>query len=51
VLRLECVGKNPRSQGHYLGLESLRLRERRPRVAAFGHDREKDWRTEQTLYR
>jgi hypothetical protein len=49
-LRLECVGKNPLSAGFYCGLESVRLRERRPRVAAFGHDRAKDWRKEPRLY-
>lgn len=50
TLRLECVGKNPASQGYYLGIESVRLRERRPRVAEYGHDREKDWRKEPVLY-
>ncbi len=34
TLRLECVGKNHQSSGYYLGLESVRLRERRPRVSA-----------------
>jgi len=51
TLRLECVGKHPLSQGHYLGIESVRLRERRPRVAEYGHDRQKDWRQNPTLYR
>lgn len=50
VLRLDCVGKNPQSAGYYLGLESVRLRERRPRVAAYGHDKNKDWRTDPKLY-
>jgi hypothetical protein len=50
TLRLECVGRNPASQGYYLGLESVRLRERRPRVAAFGFDQDKDWRKEPMLY-
>ncbi len=50
TLRLECVGKNPRSSGYYLGLESVRLRERRPRVEAMGHDKAKDWRTKPVLY-
>jgi hypothetical protein len=50
TLRLECVGKNPASTGYYLGLESVRLRERRPRVAEYGHDRDKDWRKEPKLY-
>jgi len=50
-LRLECVGKDPLSEGFYCGLESVRLRERRPRVAEMGHDRDKDWREELRLYR
>ena len=51
VLRLECVGKNAQSQGYYLGIESVRLRERRPRVAAMGHEKDQDWRQKQVLYR
>jgi hypothetical protein len=51
VLRLECVGKNPASTGHWLGIESVRLRERRPRVAEWAHDRAKDWRADPVLYR
>jgi hypothetical protein len=50
TLRLECAGKNPRSTGHYLGIESVRLRQRRPRVAEYGHDADKDWRAEPILY-
>ena len=50
TLRLECVGRNPASTGHYLGIESVRLRERRPRVLDYGHDKNKDWRNEQILY-
>ncbi len=50
TLRLECVGKNAQSSGHYLGIESLRLRERRPRVSEWGHDREKDWKKDPRLY-
>ncbi|HEV2209171.1 MAG TPA: DUF2961 domain-containing protein [Verrucomicrobiae bacterium] len=50
TLRLECVGKNPLSGGYYCGLESVRLRERRPRVAAYGHDKNKDWRSQPMLY-
>jgi hypothetical protein len=50
-LRLECAGKNPVSQGYYCGIESVRLRERRPRVAAMGHDKDKDWKSKPTLYR
>ena len=50
-LRLECVGKNLTSTGHFLGIESVRLRERRPRVREWAHDRDKDWREEPILYR
>jgi hypothetical protein len=50
-LRLECVGKNPQSRGYYLGLESVRLRQRRPRVMTYGHDRDKDWTRKPLLYR
>jgi hypothetical protein len=50
ALRLECTGKNPVSQGHFLGIESVRLRERRPRVKEMGHDRDKDWRKNPQLY-
>jgi hypothetical protein len=51
TLRLECVGKNRNSTGRYIGINSVRLRERRPRVKAFGYDKDKDWRKEQVLYR
>lgn len=51
TLRLECVGRNPRSQGYYCGIESVRLRERRPRVAEWGHEKDKDWRKNPVLYR
>jgi len=50
-LRLECVGKNGLSKGYYLGLESVRLRERRPRVVDYGFDKDKDWKKNPTLYR
>jgi len=50
TLRLECVGKNRDSTGYNIGVDSLRLRERRPRVKAFGYDKDKDWREEQVLY-
>jgi len=50
TLRLECVGKNARSDGYLCGIESLRLRERRPRVAAYGFDKDKDWRKTPKLY-
>jgi hypothetical protein len=51
TLRLECVGRNAQSSGYYLGIESVRLRERRPRVLEMGHDRNKDWKTRPELYR
>ncbi len=50
TLRLECVGKNIVSSGYFLGIESVRLRERRPRVTEFGWDKDKDWKKEPTLY-
>lgn len=51
ALRLECVGKSARSSGAACAVESVRLLERRPRVAAFGHDKDKDWRKEPKLNR
>jgi hypothetical protein len=50
TLRLECVGRNPQSTGYYLGIESVRLRQRRPRVLKYGHDNDKDWRKNPLLY-
>jgi hypothetical protein len=50
LLKLTCVGRNPASAGYYLGIESARLRERRPRVAAWGFDRDLDWRKSPKLY-
>ena len=49
-LRLECVGKNAKSEGYFLGIESLRLRERRPRVKEMGWDKDKDWTKNPVLY-
>jgi len=51
TLRLECVGKNAKSNGYYLGIESVRLRERRPRVTEYGFDKDKDWKIKPPLYR
>lgn len=51
TLRLECVGKHAKSDGYLLGMESVRLRERRPRVEQFGLEKAKDWRQEPQLYR
>ncbi len=49
-LRLECVGKNNASTGQRLGIESVRLRERRPRVVDWAHDKDSDWREKPVLY-
>jgi hypothetical protein len=50
VLRLECAGKSARSSGYSCGVESVRLLERRPRVAEYGHDKDKDWHKHPMLY-
>lgn len=50
TLRLDCVGRNPASQGFFAGIESVRLRERRPKVSTLAHDKDKDWRKEPKLY-
>jgi hypothetical protein len=50
ALRLECVGKGARSAGYACAIESVRLLERRPRVAEYGHDKGKDWRKAPRLY-
>jgi hypothetical protein len=50
ILRLECIGKNQQSSGYYLGLESVRLRERRPRVLQYGFEKDSDWRKHPKLY-
>lgn len=49
-VRLECIGRNHLSSGRGLIVESVRLRERRPRVAEMAHDRDKDWRAEPLFY-
>jgi hypothetical protein len=51
TLRLECIGKNAQSQGYYCGMESVRLRERRPRVAEMGHEKDQDWKKNPHVYR
>jgi hypothetical protein len=50
TLRMQCIGKNSASTGYFCGVESLRLRARRPRVTAMGHDKDKDWRKDPKLY-
>jgi len=50
VLRLEAVGNGPKSVGQACTIAAVRLLERRPRVAEFGHDKDKDWRKAPLLY-
>jgi hypothetical protein len=50
TLRLECVGRNAQSAGNNLGIESVRLRERRPRVTQYGFEKDNDWRKNPKLY-
>lgn len=50
TLRLECQRKNSMSTGYNVGIESVRLRQRRPRVEKYGHDKDKDWKKTPTLY-
>ncbi len=50
TLRLQCVGQNHASDGILLGIESVRLRERRPRVEQMGYDKDKDWKKNPVLY-
>ena len=50
TLRLECTGRNPQSTGYHCGIESVRLRERRPRVQDMGYGKDDDWRKEPKLY-
>jgi len=42
VVRLDCVGKDPRSSKLWLGFDSLRLRQRRDIVVKYAHDKEKE---------
>lgn len=50
TLELRLVGKNHLSTGEKLGIESVRLRERRPRVTDFAFDKDNDWKTNPKLY-
>jgi hypothetical protein len=49
VLRL--TGKDRRSNGELLGIEAVRLRERRPRVENYAFDKDNDWMKDPKLYR
>jgi hypothetical protein len=51
TLRLQCRGKNVQSAGYFCGLESVRLRERRPRVAEMAHEKDNDWKKNPQVYR
>ncbi len=50
ILRLECVGKSVKSSSSACRIESIQLLERRPRVAEYGHDKDKDWRKNPIFY-
>lgn len=50
TLRLECIGKNHFSEAYKCGIESVRLRQRGPRVMRYGHDKEKNWEDKPLLY-
>jgi len=50
VVRLESVGKSDKSGGDYLGVVSVLLRERRPRVKEYARDKDKDWKKNPVLY-
>ncbi|HBO45597.1 MAG TPA: hypothetical protein DD670_17055 [Planctomycetaceae bacterium] len=50
TLRLECVGKNHLSTGYSLGVEAVRLRERRPCVKEWGFEKSLDWREKPGLH-
>jgi hypothetical protein len=51
TLRLESIGKDARSSSFACRIESVQLLERRPRVAEYGFDKDKDWRKNPVLYR
>jgi hypothetical protein len=51
TLRLQCMDKNAQSQGYYCGVESVRLRGRRPRVAEMAHEKDEDWKLKLRLHR
>ena len=50
TLRLECIGKNHFSEAFKCGIESVRLRQRRPRVVEYGHEKDKNWQEKPVLY-
>ena len=50
TLQLRLAGKDQQSTGQLLGIESVRLRERRPRVTGFAFDKDRDWKKDPVLY-
>ncbi len=50
VLSLKWVGQDKNSFGNKLGIEAVRLRERRPRVKEYAFDKDNDWKTNPKLY-
>jgi hypothetical protein len=50
TIELRPVGKDHFSAAEKLGIESVRLRERRPRVTGYAFDKDNDWRTNPKLY-
>jgi len=50
TVRLQLTGKSAQASGDYLGVVSLLLRERRPRVREYGYDKDKDWKKNPVLY-
>ncbi|NLV45072.1 MAG: DUF2961 domain-containing protein [Candidatus Hydrogenedentes bacterium] len=50
TVRLQCIGKSDNSAANYLGVVSVLLRERRPCVSEYGHDKDKDWKENPVLY-
>ncbi len=50
-LELRLVGKDHYSKGRKLGVEAVRLRERRPRVEGFAYDKDNNWKKNPKLYR
>ncbi len=50
TLRLECTGKARASSAHRLGVDSVRLRERRPRVTEYARDKDRDCKKAPVVY-
>ena len=50
TLTLKLVGKNRFSAGDGLGVEAVKLRERRPRVVGYAFDVDNDWKKEPKFY-